>query len=56
MEGRIFSSLMDPDFLRLHPPRVSDELEDETGSATGWKSAEDEARIAAHLRSLGYVE
>jgi predicted AlkP superfamily phosphohydrolase/phosphomutase len=56
MEGRIFSSLMDPDFLRRHPPVMSDEAEDEAGSAPGWKSAEDEARIAAHLRSLGYVE
>jgi len=56
MEGRLFSSLMEPDFLRCHPPQVSDEIGDEAGSAAGWKSAEDEARIAAHLRSLGYVE
>jgi predicted AlkP superfamily phosphohydrolase/phosphomutase len=57
MEGPVCISILREEFLQQHPVRYTDEGGGE-GATTGdgWKSAEDEARIAEHLRALGYVE
>jgi len=56
MEGPVCTSLLDEDFLRQHPVRFADDEADGTWTRSGWKSADDEERIAEHLRGLGYVE
>lgn len=57
MEGPVCTSLFREEFLNQHPVRYTEEGGEEGAVvADGWKSAEDEARIAEHLRALGYVE
>src|SRR5262249_12833159 len=56
MEGQVCTSVLRETFLRDHPVQVSDDEPAGAGAGEGWKSADDEARIAEHLRALGYVE
>jgi predicted AlkP superfamily phosphohydrolase/phosphomutase len=57
MEGPVCASIFHEEFLHQHPVRYTEEGGDEGATAAGgWKSAADEARIAEHLRALGYVE
>jgi len=48
--------LFRPEYLRAHPVRVGDAVAAPTSGDAGWRSEEDEARIADHLRALGYLE
>ena len=56
MEAPGITSALDEDYLRAHPIRVADHADDTVLAASGWKSREDEAKIADHLRALGYLE
>jgi predicted AlkP superfamily phosphohydrolase/phosphomutase len=56
MEGPVCTSFMREEFLRDHPVRFSDDATDAPAEAAGWRSGADEAKIADHLRALGYLE
>jgi predicted AlkP superfamily phosphohydrolase/phosphomutase len=58
MEAPVCTDLLREEFLAAHPVRVVDDAPeaDEATAASGWRSEEDEAKVAAHLRSLGYLE
>ncbi|HXJ34259.1 MAG TPA: alkaline phosphatase family protein [Candidatus Eisenbacteria bacterium] len=55
MDGPVCTSVLDPQLVATTPPVYTD-VEAEARSAATWASAEDEAHVAEHLRSLGYME
>ena len=56
MEAPPITSALDPEWLRTHPVQLDEHSEDDVRATADWKSAEDEAKIADHLRALGYLE
>jgi predicted AlkP superfamily phosphohydrolase/phosphomutase len=56
LEHPVRTDLFHADYLRAHPVRVGDAVAATAMGDTGWRSEEDEARIADHLRALGYLE
>jgi hypothetical protein len=56
MEAPVITSALDEGYLREHPIRVAEDTGDDVAAASDWKSQEDEAKIADHLRALGYLE
>jgi predicted AlkP superfamily phosphohydrolase/phosphomutase len=56
LEQPVCTSLLHPDYLRAHPVRIGDAVGAAAAGEGGWRSEEDEARIADHLRALGYLE
>jgi predicted AlkP superfamily phosphohydrolase/phosphomutase len=56
MEAPVMESALDEDYLRQHPVRFAERSDDDVTAAAGWKSEADEAKIADHLRALGYLE
>jgi predicted AlkP superfamily phosphohydrolase/phosphomutase len=56
MEGPACTSVLREDFLRAHPIRYTEAVAEVRNAPTGWRSEDDEARIADHLRALGYLE
>jgi predicted AlkP superfamily phosphohydrolase/phosphomutase len=56
MDGPVALDVLDPSFAGAHPVTFVDEAEEGGAAGPGWASADDEARVAEHLRSLGYME
>lgn len=56
MEAPVMTTLLDEEFVRAHPVRYAERGEDDAVTPGGWRSDEDEAKVADHLRSLGYLE
>ena len=56
MEAPVMTSVLDEGYVRTHPVRIAEDTGDDVAAAPGWKSREDEAKIADHLRALGYLE
>ena len=56
MEAPAITSALHDDYLRTHPIRIAEDAGDDVAAASDWKSQEDEAKIADHLRALGYLE
>lgn len=56
MEGPVCSSVLTEDFQRRQPVRVSTAESEVFTEAGGWRSEADEAKVADHLRALGYLE
>jgi hypothetical protein len=56
MEAPACTSVLREDFLRAHPIRYTEAVAEVRSAPTGWRSEDDEARIADHLRALGYLE
>jgi predicted AlkP superfamily phosphohydrolase/phosphomutase len=56
MEAPVCTSVFTEAFLRERPVELTDPTLPDDAAAAGWRSAEDEERVAAHLRALGYVE
>jgi len=52
----VMASVLRPDFLAAHPVRTAPPLDESTVAPAGWRSSEDEAHVAEHLRALGYFE
>ncbi|MFN8543162.1 MAG: alkaline phosphatase family protein [Candidatus Binatia bacterium] len=55
MDGHVIAELLEPSDLAAHPVVFSDDLDDSGPAPGGWQSAEDESRVADHLRALGYL-
>ena len=56
MDGPVGTTLLREDYLAAHPVRFVDEDLAPPTPRAGWESGEDEARVAEHLRALGYLE
>jgi predicted AlkP superfamily phosphohydrolase/phosphomutase len=56
LEQPVCAELFHPEYLRAHPVRIGDAVAPSASGDAGWRSKEDEARIADHLRALGYLE
>jgi predicted AlkP superfamily phosphohydrolase/phosphomutase len=56
LEQPVCTDLFHADYLRAHPVRIGDAVAATSAGDAGWRSEEDEARIADHLRALGYLE
>lgn len=56
MDGPVCTSAIDPAVVQSRPVEFLDDEGPVAPLAAGWTSAEDEARVAEHLRSLGYME
>ena len=54
-DAAVMKSALRPEFLAGHPVRFAPPL-DEAAAPEGWRSSEDEAHVAEHLRALGYFE
>jgi predicted AlkP superfamily phosphohydrolase/phosphomutase len=52
----VMASVLRPEFLAAHPVRTAPPLDAATLAPTGWRSSDDEAHVAEHLRALGYFE
>ena len=52
----VMESVLRPDFLAAHPVRTAPPLDESVLAPAGWRSSEDEAHVAEHLRALGYFE
>jgi predicted AlkP superfamily phosphohydrolase/phosphomutase len=52
----VMASVLRPDFLAAHPIRTAPPLDESSVAPAGWRSSEDEAHVAEHLRALGYFE
>jgi predicted AlkP superfamily phosphohydrolase/phosphomutase len=55
-EQPVCEALLRPEYVCSHPVRVGDAVVPSVGGEGGWESPEDEARVAEHLRALGYLE
>ena len=56
LEQPVCTSMLRPEYLVEHPVRTGEAVATSTSSEGGWQSEEDEARVADHLRALGYLE
>jgi predicted AlkP superfamily phosphohydrolase/phosphomutase len=56
MEAPVITSALDEGYLREHPIRIAEDTGEDVAATADWKSQEDEAKIADHLRALGYLE
>jgi predicted AlkP superfamily phosphohydrolase/phosphomutase len=56
MDGPVCTTVLTPAFLAAHPVRFVEEGPEAAAPMGGWQSGEDEARVAEHLRALGYLE
>jgi hypothetical protein len=56
MDGPVALEMLDPALVGARPVAFVDDAEEATAGGSGWASADDEARVAEHLRSLGYME
>ncbi len=56
MDGPVCTTVLREDFLGAHPVRFVDDATEPSEPTGRWRSAEDEAAVAAHLRALGYFE
>ena len=56
LDEPVCTDLFDPEYLRAHPVRIGDAVASSAPDDKGWRSEEDEAKIADHLRALGYLE
>jgi predicted AlkP superfamily phosphohydrolase/phosphomutase len=56
MEQPVCTDLLRPEYVRAHPVRIGDAVPAAAPGDAAWRSEEDEARIADHLRALGYLE
>jgi predicted AlkP superfamily phosphohydrolase/phosphomutase len=56
MEGPVCTSLLREEFQLAHPVRFTAATTEVPAAPAGWRSSDDEARIADHLRALGYLE
>jgi predicted AlkP superfamily phosphohydrolase/phosphomutase len=52
----VMESVLRADFLAAHPVRTAPPLDESVLAPAGWRSSEDEAHVAEHLRALGYFE
>jgi len=52
----VMESVLRPEFLAAHPVRTVPPLDASALAPSGWRSSEDEAHVAEHLRALGYFE
>ena len=55
-EAGVMASALRPEFLAAHPVRFAPPLDEAATASAGWRSSEDEAQVAEHLRALGYFE
>jgi predicted AlkP superfamily phosphohydrolase/phosphomutase len=55
-EAAAMTSALRPEFLAAHPVRFAPPLDEAATVPAGWRSTEDEAQVAEHLRALGYFE
>jgi predicted AlkP superfamily phosphohydrolase/phosphomutase len=55
-EVPVMTSALRPEFIAAHPVRVGAPLDEASTAPAGWRSIEDEAHVAEHLRALGYLE
>jgi predicted AlkP superfamily phosphohydrolase/phosphomutase len=56
LDQPVRTDLLRPEYLRAHPVRLGDAIAAPASGDAGWRSEEDEARVADHLRALGYLE
>jgi len=56
LEQPVPAGVFRAEYLRAHPVRIGDAVAATAAGDAGWRSEEDEARIADHLRALGYLE
>jgi predicted AlkP superfamily phosphohydrolase/phosphomutase len=56
LEEPVCTDLFRPEYLHAHPVRIGDAVTASASDGEGWRSEEDEAKIADHLRALGYLE
>jgi len=56
MEAPPITTALHMEYLRVHPLRYAEDTADEVTVPAGWRSDEDEAKVADHLRALGYLE
>lgn len=56
LEEPVRVDLFRADYLRSHPVRIGDAVAAAAPGDAAWRSEEDEARVADHLRALGYLE
>ncbi|HKA29564.1 MAG TPA: alkaline phosphatase family protein, partial [Candidatus Binatia bacterium] len=52
----VMESVLRPEFLAAHPVRTAPAPDASALVPSGWRSSEDEAHVAEHLRALGYFE
>jgi len=55
-DAAVMTEALRPEFLATHPVRSQPPVGDAAAEAAGWRSSEDEAHVAEHLRALGYFE
>ena len=55
-DAPVMESVLRPEFLATHPVRSAPPLDEAVLAPAGWRSSEDEAHVAEHLRALGYFE
>jgi predicted AlkP superfamily phosphohydrolase/phosphomutase len=55
-DAPVMESVLRPEFLAAHPVRSAPPLDEAVVTPAGWRSSEDEAHVAEHLRALGYFE
>jgi predicted AlkP superfamily phosphohydrolase/phosphomutase len=55
-EAAVMTRALRPEFLAAHPVRSQPPVGDAAAETAGWRSGEDEAHVAEHLRALGYFE
>src|SRR5262249_32903285 len=53
-EAPVMTAALRPEFLSAHPVRSQPAVGDAAAESAGWRSSEDEAHVAEHLRALGY--
>jgi predicted AlkP superfamily phosphohydrolase/phosphomutase len=56
MDGPVALDVLDPMLVGGRAVAFVDDAEEGMAGGPGWASADDEARVAEHLRSLGYME
>jgi predicted AlkP superfamily phosphohydrolase/phosphomutase len=56
MEGPVLESALREDYRRDHPVRIGADTVGGVSAPAGWRSDDDEAKVADHLRALGYLE
>lgn len=55
-EAAVMTEALRPAFLAARPVRFAAPLDETAMAPAGWRSSEDEAHVAEHLRALGYFE
>ena len=55
-DAPVMEDVLRPEFLAAHPVRSAPPLDEAVLAPAGWRSSEDEAHGAEHLRALGYFE